>query len=81
MATESRDNDVRPWHREPWPWFVIGLLGSAIIASLVTVWIALSNPDLLVIDEAQYQRVKSEMRAQPTDGEEATQEQADDGNE
>lgn len=69
MPGGLRPPAARPWHREPWPWFIIGLLGAAIVASLVTVWIALSNPDVLVIDEAQYQRVRSEMRAQPTDGE------------
>ena len=55
----------RPWHREPWPWFIIGLLGSAVIASFITLWIALSNPDVQVVDEARYDEIRSELRAQP----------------
>ena len=56
-------NEPRPWHREPWPWIIIGMLGAVVTASLVTLWIAISNPDQLVVDESQYQKIKSEMRA------------------
>ncbi|MBT8137666.1 MAG: FixH family protein [Gammaproteobacteria bacterium] len=33
---------LQPWHRQFWPWFIIALLGSTIVASLVTVWIAVA---------------------------------------
>ncbi len=79
---ESPKHEARPWHREPWPWFVIGLLGAAVTASLVTLWIAITNPDLLVVEDAEYQRIKSEMRAsvpaQATTEEEDAQAQAED---
>lgn len=29
-----------PWYRQLWPWLIIALLGSAVAASLATVWIA-----------------------------------------
>ena len=32
--------DDSPWYRQFWPWFVIALPASAVMASLVTVWIA-----------------------------------------
>ncbi|MDH3589207.1 MAG: hypothetical protein OEQ74_07375 [Gammaproteobacteria bacterium] len=35
-----------PWHRQFWPWFIIVLIGSTVIASLATVWIAVvAAPD------------------------------------
>jgi len=39
------------WYRHFWPWFIVGLVGSAVVASLVTVWIAVANPDSLVSDD------------------------------
>lgn len=69
-------NEASPWHREPWPWIIIGLLGSAIVASLVTLWIAVTNPDHLVVDEAQYQRIKSELRVNIAPGTAAEEEDA-----
>ena len=54
----------RPWYREPWPWIIIGLLGSVVIASLITVWIAATNPDGLVVDDAEYQEIRRGLRAQ-----------------
>lgn len=54
----------KPWYREPWPWIIIGLLGSVMVASGVTLWIAIANPDALVVDEAEYQQLRSELRAQ-----------------
>lgn len=78
---DSPRQEARPWYREPWPWFVIGLLGAAVTASLVTLWIAMTNPDLLVVEDAEYQRIRSEMRAnvpaQATSKEEDEQAQAD----
>ena len=53
-----------PWYREPWPWIIIGLLGSVVVASLITFWIAASNPDGLVVDDAEYQEIRRGLRAQ-----------------
>ena len=36
-----------------------------VIASFFTLWLAISNPDHLVLDEKEYQQLKSELKAQP----------------
>ena len=41
----------RPWYREPWPWFLISLPAAAVIAGLVTVWIAYRSADGLVVGD------------------------------
>lgn len=43
---------VRPWYREPWMLFVLGLPALVVVASLITLWIAIENRDTLVIDAA-----------------------------
>ncbi len=53
-----------PWYRQFWPWFIIALPASAVIASFVSLWLAVSNPDPLVVTEDEYQRLKSELKAQ-----------------
>ncbi|MCA1926616.1 MAG: FixH family protein [Thiobacillus sp.] len=40
-----------PWYREPWPWFLASLPASAVVAGLVTVWIAATNSDGLVVGD------------------------------
>jgi len=37
-----------PWYRQFWPWFLIALPGSAVIASFASLSIALNNADSLV---------------------------------
>lgn len=53
-----------PWYRQFWPWFIIALPASAVIASFISLWLAISHPDQLVVNEEEYQRLKSELRAQ-----------------
>ena len=40
-----RQEDTDPWYRQFWPWFLLCLLMSVVIASLVTLNIAMSDPD------------------------------------
>lgn len=40
-----------PWYRQFWPWVLVLLPGSVVVASLVTAWIAFSAPDPVVRDE------------------------------
>ncbi|NIP72553.1 MAG: FixH family protein [Gammaproteobacteria bacterium] len=41
----------KPWYRQFWPWFLILIPGSAVLASIATVILAMRNPDGLVVDD------------------------------
>jgi uncharacterized protein len=41
----------KPWYREPWPWFLMSLPATAVIAGLTTVWIAYHSADGLVVGD------------------------------
>jgi hypothetical protein len=56
--------DARPWYKEPWPWVAIAVPGAAVIMGIITFYLAVSNPDYLVIDDEQYREIESELRAQ-----------------
>jgi len=55
----------RPWYREPWCWVLIALPLSAVVGSMISLWLALSHPDLLVVDEIEYSKIKSAIKAEP----------------
>ena len=62
------DTQKRPWYREPWPWVAIAIPLAAVIMGMTTLYLAVSNPDYLVVDDQEYNEIKSEFRAQaPTD--------------
>lgn len=42
--------DHKPWYRQFWPWFLIALPGSVVIAGLATIYIAFYGADTLVND-------------------------------
>ncbi|MDH3620037.1 MAG: FixH family protein [Gammaproteobacteria bacterium] len=41
--------DTKPWYRQFWPWFIIALPASAVVAGLSTVWISMQTTDSLVV--------------------------------
>lgn len=43
------EQDTQPWYRQFWPWFLIALPASAVVASLYTVSLAVRSSDSLVI--------------------------------
>lgn len=43
--------DTLPWYRQFWPWFLISLPLSVVIASIVTINIAINTSDGLVSDD------------------------------
>ena len=49
MHTERRDD--RPWYRQFWPWFLIALPATAVVAGLYTLHIAIVTRDGLVVDD------------------------------
>ena len=41
----------KPWYREPWPWFLMSLPATAVIAGVATVVIAYQSADGLVVGD------------------------------
>lgn len=42
---------ISPWYRQFWPWFIIALPFTAVVASIATLIIAARDPDGLVVDD------------------------------
>lgn len=42
-----------PWYREPWMWLVFGLPATVVIAGIVTLIIAVSDPETIVKEPHQ----------------------------
>jgi len=53
-----------PWFKQFWPWFIIALPTAAVIASFVSLWLAISNPDHLIVTDDEYRQLRSELKAQ-----------------
>lgn len=43
--------DTKPWYRQFWPWFLIALPASVVIAGISTLFIAIEHADSLVVDD------------------------------
>lgn len=41
----------RPWYRDYWPWFLISLPASAVVAGFITLWLAIESEDGVVVDD------------------------------
>lgn len=48
MSEQEHQNT--PWYRQFWPWFIIALPASVVVAGFVTLYIAIKNDDSLVRD-------------------------------
>ncbi|MBI5751925.1 MAG: FixH family protein [Hydrogenophilales bacterium] len=44
-------NQQRPWYRDYWPWFLIALPASAVVAGFITLWLAIQSDDGVVVDD------------------------------
>ncbi len=70
MSRQLPREDSLPWYRQFWPWFLIFLPGSVVVAALTTVYIAHKGADDLVVDEyykeglAINQQLERKQRAQ-----------------
>ena len=42
---------TKPWYRQFWPWFLIALPASAVLAGIATILIATHKPHSLVVDD------------------------------
>lgn len=45
------EEQVKAWYKQFWPWFLIALPGSVVIASIATIILAVSHPDSVVVDD------------------------------
>jgi len=50
MNRLDRPLEGQPWYREPWPWILMSGPLAAVVAGLVTAWIAVTHQDALVVD-------------------------------
>lgn len=50
-STKHPTTLARPWYREPWPWILMGLPGSVVVAGFITFYLAAHNTDGLVVDD------------------------------
>jgi hypothetical protein len=54
--------DTQPWYRQFWPWFIIAIPASSVVAGLTTVWISMQTSDSLVIDSIDGVQIVAERR-------------------
>jgi hypothetical protein len=57
MNDSMSRKDAPPWYKQGWPWFLIAPPAVAVIAGFITLWIAVSTFDGLVVDD-YYQQGK-----------------------
>lgn len=60
--------DEKPWYKQFWPWFIISLPVTSVIVSMTILWLAVSNPDRSVLNDADYQALRNELKARPVSG-------------
>ncbi len=47
----SEDTVVLPWYRHRWPWFLMAGPGLVVVASFITLWLAIVSSDGLVTED------------------------------
>ncbi len=63
QAPMDNSLEIRPWFREPWVWFIIALPAAAVVGCAITIWLAITRPDYLIVDDKQYQQIRAELQA------------------
>jgi hypothetical protein len=64
QADKLRQDTFLPWYRQFWPWFLIALPASAVIASLYSLYLAVTHPDPVIIDQQEYRQLDRELKVQ-----------------
>jgi hypothetical protein len=49
---KAANEQTEPWQRNPWVWLVIAIPALTVVGCMLTIFLALSNPDYLVKDTA-----------------------------
>lgn len=60
----QRRVDDKPWYKQFWPWFIIALPLTSVVASFTVLWLAISNPDHEVLNVEQNQQLYKGLKAQ-----------------
>tara|TARA_R110002072_G_scaffold24747_4_gene83712 strand:- start:11289 stop:11489 length:201 start_codon:yes stop_codon:yes gene_type:complete len=47
MNTSRQVTDTKPWYKQFWPWFLISLPSSVVIASIITISLAVKNAPVI----------------------------------
>lgn len=48
---QTQREDTLPWYRQFWPWFIISIPAATVVAAIITINIAISTDDGLVVDD------------------------------
>jgi len=51
MQSLGKNPPVKPWYKHRWPWFIMLGPVAVMIATAVTVWLAVQQPDAMVVDD------------------------------
>ncbi|MCW8871583.1 MAG: FixH family protein [Xanthomonadales bacterium] len=62
---EPESSQLHPWYHYPWPWVAIAIPAIAVVGGLFTLYLAVTHPDPLVVDDGQYHEIRSGLQAQP----------------
>ena len=52
--------DTSPWYRQFWPWFIMALPATAVVAGLYTVWLSMQTGDSLVVHSSDGMNIVTE---------------------
>lgn len=58
MRSANLQKSIEPWYRQGWPWFLIAIPAVAVVAGMITLWLAVTTWDGLVVDD-YYQEGKT----------------------
>jgi hypothetical protein len=58
-------SQLQPWYRYPWPWVAIAIPAIAVVGGFFTLYLAITNPDPLIVDEQQYREIRADLQADP----------------
>ncbi len=45
---QTKHLPVKPWYKQFWPWFLLALPASVVIASMFTIFLAVQNAPVLI---------------------------------
>ena len=51
MTTDNDRSEATPWYAQFWPWLLIAIPAAAVVAGVVTIWLATREPLALVNDD------------------------------